>query len=750
MNHFVVGLAVVSIVLGQVPEAPERDVPATDASAAAALIMAAPSEEFNGPFASWRAVQCTGQDDTALLQQELNTLGRSGSPVLYIKPGTCRITASLKLEGVQYVTLLGHDPADTRITYAGKPGNAMLILNGVGHSRFGRLTWDGGGLAGYGYFDAWVPPAPYFPTALRHEDEVFQNLQGDGIAAYLGASGGGTAETTWMRERVVGPADAGLFLANYNVLNQWVWDSVFDHTMRGITNYIPNRVNGAGGFAANRSAFLHNGEADLETGNVANPYGDRWNYSRGGAVHAFGQGIGSAAPGWTAQGNIILDAPVNPIGLGHAGPLGLLDNTFRGGKAEGMLGVEEAYASAPTGDMWALGNTFSNVSTRQYSVPVAGGRFQGAGDDRVGQTISDPGYTQDPTPPVTNRLVFEPNTRDGAGVQAAVSAAVACGQPRCVVHLPFGNYPVASTISVAAGSDIQIVGDGPGATVLQGSGFGGPILALDGPSRAVVRDLLISAQGAAVGLSIRNANQTNGLVHAEDVIATGRVVGLQVDGVSQTAVDLLDFQAGSESDTTGGTAVQLVHGSKAAIFNGALGADTVYDVRDNSELVAQTVYEEGVSQRPVSVLAPGGSGKLVLDSGKLHSYTPGNFDASTFSGLVTVDNMGTGGITFKAGAGFLGLGVVSDTGTIDASAAPYAWWLPRRIDGSGSKPVQEQSAGIADPKQFLLDHLAPLRAAKPRALNTAPAGATDVRLYRVFIDTASIALRIEGTSQRSP
>ena len=80
---------------------------------------------------------------------------------------------------------------------------------------------------------------------------MLQNLRGDGIAAYLGASGGGTAETTWIREKFVGPADAGLFLANYNVLNQWVWDSVFDHTMRGITNYIANRVNGAGGFAAN-------------------------------------------------------------------------------------------------------------------------------------------------------------------------------------------------------------------------------------------------------------------------------------------------------------------------------------------------------------------------------------------------------------------------------------------------------------------------------------------------------------------
>jgi hypothetical protein len=575
---------------------------------------------------------------------------------------------------------------------------------------------------------------------------VFQNLQSNGIAAYLGAAGGGTAETTWIRNRFVGPADAGLFLANYNVLNQWVWDSVFDGTTRGITNHIVNRANGAGAFAANRSVFLNNAEADLETGNVANPYGDRWNYSRGTAVHAFGHAIGSAAPGWTSQGNVILDAPVNPISLGNVGPLGMLDNTFRGGKSEGMLGVAEGYASAPTGDLWAIGNTFSNTSPSQYAIPLPGGRIHGPLDDKLGQTIGDPGYTQAPTPPATERPVFEPATPDGAGVQVAINAAVACGQPRCVVHLPYANYPVSSTLVVPPGSDIQIVGDGPGATTLQGSGFGGPILALDGPSRAVVRDLLISSQGAAVGLTVRNANQSGGLIHAHDVIATGRSVGVQIDGLSQTAVDLLDLQAGGDSATPGSTAVQLLHGSTAAIFNGAIGADTLYDVRDDSNLVAQTIYEEAVSQRPMTVLAPGGSGQIVLDSGKLHSYVPGIFDASTFSGMVTVVNMGTRGIAFKAGADFLGLGIVSDTGTLAASSPPYAWWEPRQSEGSGTKAAPEQAAGIADPQQYFREHLAPLRAAQPHALRPAPAGATDVRLYRVFIDTARTALRLVGTT----
>jgi hypothetical protein len=703
----------------------------------------APAEEFNGPFTSWRQVQCSGEDDTGLLQHELDTLGQSGSPVLYIKPGACRITASLHLEHAQNVTLIGHDPADTSVVYAGPPGKPMLTLNGVGHSRFGRITWDGGGLAGYVYFDAWQPPDPYFPTALRHEDEVLQNLREDGIGAYLGASGGGTAETTWIRDRFVGPAAAGLFLGNYNVLDQWVWDSIFDRTTRGVTNYLDKRANGAGAFAVNRSAFLNNSEADLETGNVANPYSDRWNYSRGGTIHVFGQAIGNAAPGWTSQGNIILDTPASPLILGNVGPLGLIDNTVRGGKSEGAIGVAEAYCNTNCGgDLWAIGNTFSNSNQHQYAIPWPNaGRIRAFMDDTLGQTIADPGFTPASTPPVEDRPVFEPPTPDGGGVQSAINAAVGCGQSRCVVHLPYGNYPVSATLNVPAGSDIQIVGDGLGATVLQGSGFAGPILALNGPSQAVVRDLHISAQGAQ-GLALRNADQANGLLHAEDVLATGRAIGLQVDGVSQTAIDLLDFQAGGETATPGGTAIQLLNGSRVNIFNGALGADTLYDVHDNSALVAETIYEEAVSQRPFSVLAPGGSGTLVLDSGKLHSSAQGMFDASTFSGLVTVDNVGSYNIVYKGGANFLGLGVVSDFGTLEDNSSPYAWWQPRKSAGSGTRLAAEQEAGISDPVQYMRDHLALLRSTQPHGLGPARGGVTDVRLYRVSIDTAITALLI--------
>ena len=100
-----------------------------------------PAEEFAGPFASWTQVQCGGVDDTTMLQSALDRIGTPGnSPVLYIKPGTCKIAATLSLLRRENVTLLGADPATTRVVWAGPPGRTMVDLNGVGHSRFGRIT----------------------------------------------------------------------------------------------------------------------------------------------------------------------------------------------------------------------------------------------------------------------------------------------------------------------------------------------------------------------------------------------------------------------------------------------------------------------------------------------------------------------------------------------------------------------------------------------------------------------------------
>jgi len=726
-------------------------------------------EEFVGPFASWHQVQCSGIDDTAMLQSALNTLGRTGPDVLYIKAGTCRITSTLHFgqgaggsDGVQNVTLLGHDPSDTRIVWAGPAGmwQRMIEVNGVGHARFGRLTWDGGGGADIVYFDGTSNQRNYFPTGNRHEDEVFQNLwSGGGIAFYNGAESSGVSEWEYIRNKFIGPMEAGIFLVNANVLDHWVWDSLFQNVQFGVTNYVPGRPGGAGGdWGVNRSVFLNNTN-DMALGNVQAFSSSRWNYARGSQIHIIGGPIGRVAAGWTSQGETLLDFPVNPISLQNIGPIGILDDTFRGGKSEGMIGVSEGYCNTDcSGDLWALANTFANTSPWQYAIPwpVAGRIHEPAGD-KLGQTINDPGPPAlPPTPRQSPSPVIEAT---GGNIAAALAKA---GARKVIVHVPQGTYDISRTLEV--GPNVTLTGDGFGATQLHSVGAD-PILHLAGPSHAVVRDL--SLQGwdgnayrrIASGIVIDNADQPGGLVHAEHSASQRNDRGWDVNNLSATTVDLFDDQNGANTHVDQGGANPSVDyrvsNARLHIFNGAgAGSDAMYEVH-GGELVSETHYSEGSpGGAPTTLVVPGSSGTLALDSGNF-SPTWGGIDTSTFSGLFTMMNFNNslaGGSTALTARRFgpnslvLGLfyGSATEATPPTFSGAPYALWLPRRTNTLGSDIVPEQQAGVADPDQFMRDHLAPIRNAKPLSLAPRPAGVTDVRLYRVGTELTKSGVQVLG------
>src|SRR5215469_3206484 len=94
-------------------------------------------EEFVGPFPSWSNVKtnygAAGDgvtDDTGAIQNALNAVG-SNNPTLFFPAGTYRITQTLTLAGQQHVNILGQDPTNTTILWAGSSGGTMLYLNGV-------------------------------------------------------------------------------------------------------------------------------------------------------------------------------------------------------------------------------------------------------------------------------------------------------------------------------------------------------------------------------------------------------------------------------------------------------------------------------------------------------------------------------------------------------------------------------------------------------------------------------------------
>jgi hypothetical protein len=721
---------------------------------------AAPPEEFVGPFPSWSQVQCSGADDTAMLQSALNNVGLPGqSPVLFIAAGTCRISSTLRLgtaNGVskQNLTILGADPAATHIVWAGPAGGTMIAIDGVGHSRYGRLTWDGGGSARAVYVLSQTPnTGMYFSTANRHEDEVFTNLAPDGAAVRAGDSGIGDAETDWIRCHFLGPMTAGILLKNFNVGDYWIWDSEFQNLSYGVTNTIANGENGAGWFAVNRSSFLNNQVADMAIGNTGF-FSSRWNYSRGSGQHVLSYPIGNPASEWTAQGETIVDPAHTSYAFGSVGPFGLLDSTIKDQKGDTPVSVQEAYAAQPGGDLWDAGNSFSSGATQPYATGGAGRRHSAA-DDHGDAAITNPGPPPLPAaPPPSSTPVIEVQNAD---IAAALATA---GTSQRIVHIPYGMYQVGKTLEV--GPNVTLTGDGYGATELRSAGAD-PIIHLAGPSHAVLRDFSLygasdEAKQRPTGIVIDNADQSGGLIHAEHWIGARNDVGMQVSNLANTMVDLLDSEASSNSHLDGGGANPSVDykvsNARVHIFNGAGSAsDELYELY-GGELVAQTMYYE--SNIPTTYIAPGSNGTLVMDSGRL-SGNPGTLDSSSFSGsltLIGIGDIGSSGNTTSGprvfGANTLLLGYVfgwlpQDASMPTFSAPPYAMWLPRQNQGGGTVLVAEQAAGIDDEAAFLREHLSALRQTVPTELATRSADVSNVRLYRVGGQLLHSGMRIEGT-----
>jgi hypothetical protein len=729
-------------------------------------------EEFVGPFASWRQVQCTGQDDTALLQNELNSLGRSDSPVLYIKPGTCRITATLHLgqgaggaDGVHDVTIFGHAPDDTRIVWAGPAGRdeKMFEVKGVAQSRFGRLTWDGGGGADIVYYDDWPNAGNYFPSANRHEDEVFQHLwSGGGIAFDVGAAGAGGSEWEYVRCKFIGPMEAGIYLSNFNALDHWVWDSLFQNTQAGITNYLPDRGVGAGGaWDVSRSVFLNNGK-DLSIANTAF-FSSRWNYSRGSQVHVYGWPLGPAGSPWTSQSEVIIDPSSSSpaFSLGTSGALGLLDATIRNGSSGTAATVVEGYEYPAGGDLWSFHNTLS-ATAASYTAgnPSGTGRLRVGYGDRTGQAIADPGPPRlPPVPPLSSLPVIEVLGGDIAGALAQA------GNNPAIVHIPYGTYHVAQTLEV--GPDTILTGDGFDATVISSSAD--PVLHVAGPSHATLRDFSMTTFDGRTrlgsGIVIDNADQPGGLVHSEDWMSSRNDVGWEVSNLASTVVDSLDSMASenkhADENAQVGAVDYKVTGAKLHVFNGAgANSDVEYEVHQG-ELVAESMFFQGEADggTPERLVAPGSSGALVLDT-NLFASDGGIVDARSFHGLFTLVNTSEGHNT-RAGqppARAFGpnslilsyaYGWSDDATPPRFSGPPYAALLARHNTGQGGTDLvntQDQVGGVGDLSQFIQQHLAPLRAARPVSLQAASDGVTHVRLYRVGASLVKSGIRVLGSA----
>ncbi len=290
-----------------------------------------------------------------------------------------------------------------------------------------------------------------------------------------------------------------------------------------------------------------------------------------------------------------------------------------------------------------------------------------------------------------------------------------------------------------------------------------------GPSHATLRDFSVTAWDGVTrrgaGIVIDNADQPGGVVHSEGWLSLRDDVGWEIANLSHTMVDSLDSMAGgnkhSDENAQVGAVDYKVTGARLHIFNGAgANSDVEYEVHQG-ELVSEGMFFQGAADGGTRerLVAPGSSGSLVLDTG-LFASDGGIVDTATFHGLVTLIGMSEGPNT-QAGqhpARVFGpntlllsydFGWTNDDTPPTFSGAPYAFLLGRHNTGQGGTDLnnaQEHTAGVTDVSQFIQQHLAPLRAARPAPVQSGPAGVTNVRLYRVGASLVTSGIRVLGSA----
>jgi hypothetical protein len=737
----------------------------------------ADTEEFAGPFPSWRnlktdygAVGDGRADDTAALQHALDDLVKHRDfCVLYIPAGRYRLTKTVKTLRVDHndcqgVAIVGESPDNTVLQWDGPSGQTVFAYD-AWYSKISRLTIDGAGRA-----HAGLVYGPTFSTYNETSDMVFRNLT-IGLM-FGGMHTEGQAENEVLRCRFIHCSDSGLQTLNFNSMDVWVWYCRFEDCGHGLFNC-------AGNFHAWQNLFLRSSISDIGSWNLM-VFSFVNNTSIGSKCFLnFDTGHTWGSP-MTISGNRILQPTGDfPLRLGNGGPYLVMDNLFKL-----PVGSSNRAAKMTWGDQTFVGNTYTSSNA-----VVEAGRFRRLAENVIDPRTPDP--VPDPLPPTPERQprkiieVHHHYTESAGGaIQHALDEADQFRGQRPIVHIPVGIYNIYRTLVIPAESDVQLVGDSAGETGTRLNWAGAPgglLLNLKGPTRATLRDLFLNAPESRA-LLVGNADQPGGKIFADQFNVRGPLkdfnrpaAAVFVNDLGKTDVLFRCLQGEGDS----GAWVEVAGPSVSAkgtpphnqisIFTGGTGsAESQYDVHDGGRLVARGLYHEK-SADTLHDLYLYDSGMLAIDASRFSCLTSARTPMVTmtnFSGLFTmassmlmpVDSTNAGRFEISGANGAtkaLALndlfwvhqaGVVSRDVWVNHATAPvYAGLIGCNMNSTDSMKLKGGFGSLADlwtagsapagpviPEAALLEHLAPLREARVWLPGKVPAHATDLQIYRVF------------------
>ena len=732
------------------------------------------SEEFVGPFPSWKNVQtdfgAKGDgvtDDTPALQRAVDALKDMPSlnwSVLYLPAGTYRLTAPLTTKRDQHTdylgcSIIGEDPATTILRWDGAAGQNMLNLD-AWYCKVSRLTFQGQGTANVGLMRDGG-----FSTYCELSDLFFRDLK-TGVSLAGGRGDNGQAEHAVLRCRFQRCSRAGLVTANFNSLDIYVWHSLFEECGSGIYNV-------AGGYHAYENVFLRSRESDLRLDNLC-VFAWVNNVSVGSRCFFDMPGHSWPCP-VLVQSNRVYDF-TGPFAMrtGTGGSQVLLDNVVRSGEPNDTR--QPIHLAA--GDQLLLGNTFTVTNPVNTAVADTRRDRYRVLDNRVLKPadLAAPSPALPQTPHKRRRVVFEVRRAtgdDAAELQSKIDAAAAePASSKPVVHLPRGSYAIRRTLVIPAGRDLQLIGDGPGenATSLQWAGAGdGPVLRLQGPSQATLRDLGISGRQ---GLVIENADQSGGRIYGNQLNLSGTAdtpdkfceYGILVDGVEQSDVTLVcggfgRYQYGIQA--RGGplrTSRRDAPGQINVLSGAASRGARMFDVVNAGRIVAQGYwYEADWKYTAPFIDLAHKSGTLTIAAMPWAVNTDGPFVSTDgFSGTATLlcNNIGQRIYRWNiSGDGsrcrFLSLcnsfNMASrDLDSADAwddESAPAAQTAMLNCNYWGNKTgrlanVSNKKTGAEPDDAFIRECLAPLRGLRLDPLTPRKPEVTDLKLIRVIVTGA--------------
>jgi len=350
----------------------------------------------------------------------------------------------------------------------------------------------------------------------------------------------------------------------------------------------------------------------------------------------------------------------------------------------------------------------------------------------------------------------------GEEIQKAIDGAEE-GQ---VVHLPAGQYRLEAPLRLPAGKKVKLTGDGllNSTQLVAAKDFQGEALVeAESPSRMELTDLWIEGgrgENGRIGLRLKNVDQAGSVIRGDQWHTQGWEVGLEVEGLDGARV-VLENHGHNGMRVSGGNLLGRGEASTARVEilcgassrGGAKPGVPIYEVSGGGRIWGRDIWYEG---DPEEYLHLTGRGEFVQCGNRIATNKArghGQADAIVIEGkegLALLAQCSPHGANLRVGRvpdGFVCLlyGLIPYPQTLVELSNPglncgRLFCRQNNLPQGGSEPL-EDLGNVSD--EMILKTMAPLRRLMPEPVPEAPAGSTDVRLHRVYVN-GKIGVQITG------